>query len=141
MPPPILPALPEVLANPIFKATDLVRQVTGGLTWGPLLAVARPAILSLFAQVEIGTLLLFDEPTGRRLVYGQKLGPKDDELTNGPDGIRRATTIPRVELIVRNDSFWVRSFLFADMGFAESYMLGEVECADLTAFFQVRNYH
>jgi cyclopropane-fatty-acyl-phospholipid synthase len=28
-------------------------------------------------------------------------------------------------------------FLFADMGFAESYMLGEFECSDLTSFFEV----
>lgn len=36
-----------------------------------------------------------------------------------------------------NDLFWVRLLLFADMGFAESYMLGEVSCTDLTAFFKL----
>jgi cyclopropane-fatty-acyl-phospholipid synthase len=33
--------------------------------------------------------------------------------------------------------FWVRLLLFADMGFAESYMLGEVACPDITAFFKL----
>ena len=31
----------------------------------------------------------------------------------------------------------MRLFLFADMGFAEAFMLGEVECADLTGFFEL----
>jgi cyclopropane-fatty-acyl-phospholipid synthase len=43
----------------------------------------------------------------------------------------------KVELVVKKEAFWVRLFLFADMGFAEAYMLGEVECEDLTSFFQV----
>jgi cyclopropane-fatty-acyl-phospholipid synthase len=41
------------------------------------------------------------------------------------------------ELRVLNDMFWVRLLLFADMGFAESYMLGEVACPDITAFFKL----
>ena len=38
---------------------------------------------------------------------------------------------------VHNDLFWVRLLLFADMGFAESYMLGEVACPDITEFFRL----
>ena len=45
--------------------------------------------------------------------------------------------MPRVEIVVKNEAFWVRLFLFADMGFAEAYMLGDFECEDLTSFFQV----
>ena len=40
-------------------------------------------------------------------------------------------------MTVKKEAFWVRMFLFADMGFAESYMLGEVECNNLTGFFEV----
>ena len=43
----------------------------------------------------------------------------------------------KVELVVKKEAFWVRLFLFADMGFAESYMLGDFECSDLTGFFEV----
>jgi cyclopropane-fatty-acyl-phospholipid synthase len=100
--------------------------------------VARPAILSVFSSIETGTLLLLDECTGERLVFGQKLGPgKLDGLAEAGGDIRKATTIPRVELVVKNDAFWMRLFLFADMGFAEAYMLGDFECADLTSFFQL----
>ena len=103
------------------------------------MAIAKPAILSVFSQIEVGTLLLVDEPAGTRRLYGQTLGAGDklDRLPSAPDPVRRATTIPRVELVIKKEAFWMRLFLFADMGFAEAYMLGEVECADLTAFFQV----
>ncbi|KAK3391112.1 cyclopropane-fatty-acyl-phospholipid synthase [Podospora didyma] len=128
-----VPALPEIVSRPLYRGTAYLRSKLGSLTWGPGLSVARPAIQSLFAAIEIGTLLLVDEPAGQRFVYGQNL----ETLTNGVKGSRKATAIPRVELVVKSDAFWIRLFLFADMGFAESYMLGEVECADLTSFFQL----
>ncbi|KAG9536153.1 cyclopropane-fatty-acyl-phospholipid synthase, partial [Aureobasidium melanogenum] len=46
-------------------------------------------------------------------------------------------SLPNVVLTVHKDVFWVRMLLFADMGFAESYMLGEVSCSDLTEFFRL----
>jgi cyclopropane-fatty-acyl-phospholipid synthase len=101
------------------------------LTWGPAVGVAKPAVLSLLSRIERGTLLLVDSPAGTRHVFGEKL--------SGKSGLpRRADTVPRVEVVVNNDAFWIRLFLFADMGFAEAYMLGDFDCQDLTSFFQVR---
>ncbi|KAK1531591.1 cyclopropane-fatty-acyl-phospholipid synthase [Colletotrichum paranaense] len=136
---PKLPSLvPAALAKPLYRGTELVRGAVGSLTWGPALSVAKPAILSVFSKIERGTLLLVDEPAELRRVFGQKLGAKYNEnLTNGDHVPRRADAVPRVELVVKSDAFWMRLFLFADMGFAESYMLGEIECKDLTAFFQL----
>ncbi|KAI1862098.1 uncharacterized protein JN550_010563 [Neoarthrinium moseri] len=131
------PSLPSFVVRPFTRGADLARGTLGGLTWGPALAVAKPAILSVFSKIEVGTLLLVDEPANTRLVYGQKLGSKGAELTNGDHAIRKADAIPRVEVVVKDEAFWMRLFLFADMGFAESYMLGEFDCADLTAFFQL----
>ncbi|KAK1989279.1 cyclopropane-fatty-acyl-phospholipid synthase [Colletotrichum cereale] len=136
---PKLPSLvPAAVAQPLSRGTELLRGAVGSLTWGPALSVAKPAILSVFSRIERGTLLLIDEPAGLRQVFGQKLGAKYNEnLTNGDRVPRRADAIPRVEVVVKSEAFWMRLFLFADMGFAESYMLGEIECKDLTAFFQV----
>lgn len=127
------------LIRPISKGAEVLRGVVGGLTWGPALAIAKPAILSVLSRIETGTLLLIDEPGETRHVFGQKLSGKlNDDVTN--NGLPRlATTVPRVEVVVKNESFWMRLFLFADMGFAEAYMLGDFECQDLTAFFQVCN--
>jgi cyclopropane-fatty-acyl-phospholipid synthase len=43
----------------------------------------------------------------------------------------------KVELRVLNPTFWIRLFLMSDLGFAEAYMYGDVECDDLTALFKV----
>lgn len=131
------PSLPEFVVRPFTRCADIARGTLGSLTWDPALAVVKPAIDSVFSKIEVGTLLLVDKPAGTRQYYGQKLKSKATELTNGDYAERRADSIPRVEIIVNNDAFWMRLFLFADMGFAESYMLGEFECADLTAFFKV----
>ncbi|KAJ9148956.1 Cyclopropane-fatty-acyl-phospholipid synthase [Pleurostoma richardsiae] len=134
----MLPSLPSAVQRPLSRSTEALRGVLGGLTWGPAMSIVKPAVLSTLAQIEVGTLLLTDEPTGTRYVYGQALGStKSAELPTETNGVRRAATIPRVELVVKKEAFWMRVFLFADMGFSESYMLGEVECADLTAFFQL----
>lgn len=131
------PSIPSVIARPLTRGADIVRGTLGSLTWGPALAVAKPAVLLVFSKIEIGTLLLVDEPAGTRMMYGERFNSKSSEPTNGEYPIRRADIIPRVEIRVKDEAFWMRLLLFADMGFAESYMLGEFECADLTAFFQV----
>ncbi|KAI0165021.1 cyclopropane-fatty-acyl-phospholipid synthase [Xylariaceae sp. FL1272] len=131
------PSLPSFLARPLAQQADNIRNTLGGLTWKPALAIAKSAILSVFSQIETGTLLLNDETTGQRLFYGQKLDSKTTEAPSGQLPARRADAIPRVEIVVKDEAFWMRCFLFADMGFAESYMLGEFDCADLTAFFKL----
>ncbi|XWW95717.1 hypothetical protein V2A60_003684 [Cordyceps javanica] len=131
------PSLPAVITAPATRAVEAARGVIGGLTWKPALAVARPALLSLLSKIEIGTLLLVDEPAGTRHVFGQKLDGSMDLSNVEASATRRATTVPRVEVIVKNDAFWMRLFLFGDMGFSEAFMLGDVECQDLTSFFQL----
>ena len=43
----------------------------------------------------------------------------------------------KAELRVANDAFWIRLFTMSDLGFAEAYMYGDVECDDLVAIFEV----
>ncbi|KAK7431384.1 hypothetical protein QQZ08_002155 [Neonectria magnoliae] len=132
-----LPALPPVLSKPISRGAEVIRGSIGSLTWGPALAIAKPAILSALSRIETGTLLIVDEPAETRYIYGQKLSGKLGNTSESSGLPRRASTIPRVEVVVKNDAFWMRLFLFADMGFAEAYMLGDFECKDLTSFFQL----
>ncbi|KII86625.1 hypothetical protein PLICRDRAFT_114061 [Plicaturopsis crispa FD-325 SS-3] len=42
----------------------------------------------------------------------------------------------KAELRVVNDVFWVRLCTMSDLGFAEAYMYGDVECDDLVTLFQ-----
>ena len=45
------------------------------------------------------------------------------------------------ELRVVNDVFWIRLCAMGDLGFAEAYMYGDVECDDLVSIFQVSTLH
>jgi len=42
----------------------------------------------------------------------------------------------KAELRVVDDAFWVRLCTMSDVGFAEAYMYGDVECDDLVSVFQ-----
>lgn len=44
------------------------------------------------------------------------------------------------ELRVSNNVFWIRLCAMGDLGFAEAYMYGDVECDDLVSLFQVRDF-
>jgi cyclopropane-fatty-acyl-phospholipid synthase len=128
--------VPTFVARPIGYGTDLLRTTLGGLTWGPALIASKKAVTSILERIELGTLVVIDEATGKAESYGQKLAKEHRKLVNAENG-KKGHGAKRVELLVRNESFWVRVALFGDMGFAEAYMLGEIECADLTAFFEV----
>jgi len=75
--------------------------------------------------------------------YGQKMAKEHSKISNSVNGVngvnctKKAGRVRKVKLVVKREAFWVRLFLFADMGFAESYMLGDFECSDLTGFFEV----
>jgi cyclopropane-fatty-acyl-phospholipid synthase len=113
------PVLSDVLAVPVAYLRDKLST----LTTGPAIALAKPAIFSLLSRVEVGTLILIDEHSGERHVFGQPPPP-----TGNP---------PCVTLTVYDAQFYLRLLLHADMGFAAAYLLHQVTCSDLTAFFQL----
>jgi hypothetical protein len=43
----------------------------------------------------------------------------------------------KVELRVLSDTFWLRLATMNDVGFAEAYMFGDVECSNLVSLFRV----
>lgn len=126
------------ITQPLARGGDLIRSTLGSVTWGPALAISKAAVSSLLSRIEHGTLTIEDTSTGQKTTFGQKIAKEHLKMTNGVNGTsKKSNGVGFVELVVRKETFWVRLALFADMGFAESYMLGEVECADLTGFFQV----
>ena len=95
-----------------------------GWAWLPIISVARYIILGIFSNLESGCLLIVDKTNGTKHHFGKR---NSSEVKGGED----------VALVVKNDLFWLRVLLFADIGFGESYMLGEFDCDDLTSFFRV----
>lgn len=100
-------------------------------TWPPAVTLAKKAVLRTFSCVEEGMLVVVDEPGSEK----HRFGARDAVGETGT-----AKSVPSVEIVVKRDTFWARLFLFADIGFAEAYMLGDFECADLTSFFRVCFY-
>ncbi|KAF2483200.1 methoxy mycolic acid synthase 1 [Neohortaea acidophila] len=119
------------LFTPLLNTGSALLQHAGSLAWPPLLSFSRGAILALLKNIQLGSLRITDID-GTLTVCGS---PRRAEPADAAD--KNVYSIPHTELRVLNDLFWVRLLLFADMGFAESYMLGEVECSDLTAFFKL----
>jgi cyclopropane-fatty-acyl-phospholipid synthase len=96
-----------------------LRSYTGSLAWNPLVQFSRNTCLSLLSRIQVGRLEILDVD-GETYILGG-----DDRST------------PQVTLRVYKDTFWVRLLLFADMGFADGYLLSEISCNDLTAFFTI----
>ncbi|KAF1732099.1 Tuberculostearic acid methyltransferase UfaA1 [Beauveria bassiana] len=86
-----------------------------------LRVAARRLVLSRLAAFQSGFLCIQDS-------YGDEIGvfgnPKAHHF--------QAPAI----LVVHDDSFWVRALLRGDIGFSQSYMLGEISTPDLTAVFE-----
>ena len=118
------------LFSPLTDSATALATYAGSYAWPPILSLSRAAILNLLKQVQVGSLQITDTD-GTLTICGS---PRRASVE---DSEKSVYTIPHAELRVLNDLFWVRLAVFADMGFAESYMLGEVECPDVTAFFKV----
>ncbi|MBE7181521.1 MAG: class I SAM-dependent methyltransferase [Terriglobus roseus] len=108
------------LLSPITDRARALGSYAGSFAWPPLVNSTRHLCIGLLKNIRIGRLEIEDYD-GRAEVCGTAV----------------TADVPHTLLRVHNDTFWIRLALFADMGFAESYMLGEVSCSDLTAFFKL----
>lgn len=102
-------------------------------TWETAVSMARLIVLGIFSGVEVGSMLIVDEASGSNYTFGQPMF-RDN---NGKFETESSCSIPVVKLCVKREAFWLRLLVFADIGFAESYMLGDLECDDLVSFFRV----
>lgn len=117
------------LATPLVERANALASYVGSFAWPSLVAVSRGAILAVLKNVQIGSLTITDAD-GTLTICGS---PRRVENSSE----KSVYNISHAELRILNDLFWVRALLFADMGFAESYMLGEIECPDITGFFKL----
>ncbi|RDI76723.1 hypothetical protein Vi05172_g13288 [Venturia inaequalis] len=116
------------LLSPVVSRFHALRTYTGSLAWNPLVQFSRNTCLSLLSRIQIGSLEIID-------VDGETYTLGGNEIPESKGG--NILTTPQVILRVHKDTFWVRLLLFADMGFADGYLLSEISCDDLTAFFTI----
>ena len=108
---------------------------SGGRDYGVIVRSLSPA-LPLHYTLGFALCRLMQKITHGRLCVvctgGQtRLFPEN--RSQGPDGGDL-----KADIRVKSDTFWIRLCLMGDLGFAEAYMYGEVECDDLVSLFKVR---
>ncbi|MBW0474945.1 hypothetical protein O181_014660 [Austropuccinia psidii MF-1] len=95
-------------------------------SWTPLVLIAQTTIISLMQKITQGKLRVLTQ-SGIYQFPAQKLSKSrvqdSDELS--------------AEIRVINNAFWVRMFLFSDLGFAEAYMVGDIQVDDLNSIFKL----
>lgn len=106
----------------------------GCFAWAHIIAQSRTAVLSHLQAIQIGAITIIDAD-GYVVTCGNARADKNG-CADSNEG-KSVYDIAYAELKIHHPIFWLRAALFADMGFAESYMLGEIDCSDLTAFFKV----
>lgn len=116
------------LLSPVVSRFHALRTYTGSLAWNPLVQFSRNTCISLLSRIQFGCLEIID-------VDGEiyTLGGKEITKSQGANSI----PTPKTSLRIHKDTFWVRLLILADMGFADGYLLSEISCNDLTAFFTI----
>lgn len=104
--------------------------------------VARRIVLRQLHSLGHGTLILHDIDGSQHVfgasatdgVWNRGFAVNGRPLEEGHVHKKRA---PAIELHIHSPSAWLRILLANDIGFAEAYMLGEISCSDLPAFFRL----
>ncbi|KAF8634283.1 hypothetical protein AX17_004238 [Amanita inopinata Kibby_2008] len=103
----------------VHRLSSLWSYVAEGLvnvTWAPLSRVARDNILNLLQKIEVGELKIV--ASGETWAFG---APSNLTAT----------------LHIRSDAFWTRVAFFTDLGLAEAFMNGDVDCDDISTLLKI----
>ncbi|KAG9082916.1 hypothetical protein FS749_006474, partial [Ceratobasidium sp. UAMH 11750] len=92
------------------------------VSWTPLARLAESGVVALMQRITIGHLRVL---TSFHIYNFPAL--EDGVVQEGPCA----------ELRVVKDSFWIRLATMSDLGFAEAFMYGDVECDDLVTLFKI----
>lgn len=112
-------ALADALWN---RATEAAFR-TG---WAPATRLCESAVVALMQRIAQGRLRVLTFSNIYNFPASSALIPYE------ADSVKH-----KAELRVINDSFWIRLAAMGDLGFAEAYMYGDVECDDLVSLFHV----
>ncbi|ORZ38270.1 Mycolic acid cyclopropane synthetase-domain-containing protein [Catenaria anguillulae PL171] len=101
----------------------------------PLPTLGRKIFLSLLTKLRIGQLTITLTYDGNATFhFGQTAAQLDAAVANGDDACVTVYKDLHATLSVHSAAFWSRLVTGGDMGFAEGYMAGEVDCDNMMAF-------
>lgn len=121
---------PFSLASLADSAWNTVREAAFKTGWKPVSRLAEAAVVALMQNITKGQLRVF---TYDHIYTFPAPGSKEEAENEMPE--------LKAELRVVNDVFWVRLCTMSDLGFAEAYMYGDVECDDLVSVFMMFIYN
>ncbi|KAH8113549.1 cyclopropane-fatty-acyl-phospholipid synthase [Phellopilus nigrolimitatus] len=98
-----------------------VREGAFQVAWSPVAKLAEAGVISVLQNITEGHLRVITPST----TYSFPVAPNDS--TEGLEA----------EIRVLSDVFWIRLATMNDLGFAEAYMFGEVDCDDLVSTFMI----
>ncbi|KAG9009199.1 hypothetical protein FRB93_005695 [Tulasnella sp. JGI-2019a] len=104
----------------------LLDNISLAASYGPTHHIAEYIVTNLLLRVKHGQLRIVT-PTGKILLFPAKYS----KILNGDDNHNLTAT-----LVVRRDSFWTRVAIGTDMGLAEAFMGGDVDCDDVSALLK-----
>ncbi|KIM79768.1 hypothetical protein PILCRDRAFT_73779 [Piloderma croceum F 1598] len=111
----------------IFSVVDEtwshIKETVFKTGYRPVTRLAEAAVVALMQKITVGHLRVL---THERTYDFPRLCDENGDAPN-----------LKSELRVVNDAFWIRLCIMGDLGFAEAYMYGDVECADLVSLFQI----
>lgn len=123
----------DVPAKHSFSISALLDTTWNSLTgiafqreWSPLTKLAKAAVLLLMQKITVGQL---------RVLTSENIYTFPCESSE--NGIQSEKYGCKAELRVVKDTFWVRLCATGDLGFAEAYMYGDIECDNLISLFQI----
>ncbi|KAF4599518.1 Vacuolar fusion protein mon1 [Pleurotus pulmonarius] len=103
------------------RAWNRIREAAFNTGWAPMTRFAEMAVVSLMERITVGEL---------RVLTLSNVYEFRDPHSDSQSPLK-------AELRVVNDVFWVRLCTMGDLGFAEAYMYGDVECDDLVSLFMI----
>ncbi|KAI0062952.1 cyclopropane-fatty-acyl-phospholipid synthase [Artomyces pyxidatus] len=112
---------PFSLASFADDALHYATQKIVSTGYSPVAKIAQAAVVSVLKHITEGRL---------RIVAST-------EVFEFPPSVDDDVSDLRGEIRVISDAFWVRLCTMGDLGFAEAYMYGDVECDDLISTFMI----
>jgi len=129
-PSPVPSSINKSYINSLLSLTDALTSSISTLSFPPLVAAARMAIISMMSHsITYGRLRVLTANSG---IYVFPSDEKRKEL-----GLSEAGEAQTVDIRVIRDTFWLKLVTLGDLGFAEAYMAGDCEVSDLVQVFKV----
>ncbi|KAI8994252.1 cyclopropane-fatty-acyl-phospholipid synthase [Trametes punicea] len=95
----------------------------------PLCVFAEKAATSLLRSISDGSLTI--HTPSRTYCFGEQ------SIVPAGEADQDKLKTPKAEVTVRDPMFWLRLCMMGDVGFAEAYMYGDIDCEDLVSVFLV----